>query len=371
NEPPYLNVGTDVSAKYKGAFCEAKVKKVNRSVKVKVILKECHSSIIVTDDNVKGQLQVGNSVEVKQPSNGQVVEGVINKLTDSSTYTVVFDDGDEATLRRSQLCLKGDKHFTESETLDNLPLSHPEHFGTPVLQKKNKKAVNQGNESESEEESDSDESLPKRQTYKLSRHQELVGKVMMYENTERRKGTPLSVPVIIVMPDAHDTDLRTKDHLLVRSFKDSKYFSVLKKELKEFNRDTAVKSEIPALKSAMEKALSYFDNNDLPTSWKREDLLGSDDENEEEESSDDEQNEEKDRFVAQLYKFMDDRGTPINKGPSVGVYDLNLYRLFKIVQNLGGYNKVTNHDKWRVVYNKMGLPSSNSASSQMKNAYKK
>lgn len=35
-EPPYLPVGTDVSAKYRGAFCEAKVKKIVKSVKCKV-----------------------------------------------------------------------------------------------------------------------------------------------------------------------------------------------------------------------------------------------------------------------------------------------------------------------------------------------
>lgn len=35
-EPPSLPIGTDVSAKYKGAFCEAKVKKVAKQVKVKV-----------------------------------------------------------------------------------------------------------------------------------------------------------------------------------------------------------------------------------------------------------------------------------------------------------------------------------------------
>ena len=49
---------------------------------------------------------------------------------------MVFDDGDERTLRRSSLCLKGEKHFNVSENLDNLPLTHPEHFGTPVLQHK-------------------------------------------------------------------------------------------------------------------------------------------------------------------------------------------------------------------------------------------
>lgn len=27
----------------------------------------------------------------------------------------MFNDGDERTLRRTQLCLKGDKHFEESE----------------------------------------------------------------------------------------------------------------------------------------------------------------------------------------------------------------------------------------------------------------
>ena len=58
-------------------------------------------------------------------------------------------------------------------------------------------------------------------------------------------------------------------------------------------------------------------------------------------SSDDEPSEEKDRFVAQLYKFMDDRGTPINKAPVIGNRDLSLYKLFRVVQKFGGYNKVS------------------------------
>ena len=28
--------------------------------------------------------------------------------------------------------MKSGKHFNASESLDNLPLTHPEHFGTPV-----------------------------------------------------------------------------------------------------------------------------------------------------------------------------------------------------------------------------------------------
>ena len=64
----------------------------------------------------------------------------------------------------------------------------------------------------------------------------------------------------------------------------------------------------------MDKALAFFDHKDLPTNWDKEELLGSDTEESEEESesSDDEPSEEKDRFVAQLYKFMDDRGQFIN-----------------------------------------------------------
>jgi len=91
---------------------------------------------------------VGATVEAKTPD-GQFMEGIITKLTDASVYTVgkfwalsfvgvyiglsilplneilitflyafpllVFDDGDERTLRRTSLCLKGERHFNESE----------------------------------------------------------------------------------------------------------------------------------------------------------------------------------------------------------------------------------------------------------------
>lgn len=47
-------------------------------------------------------------------------------------------------------------------------------------------------------------------------------------------------------------------------------------------------------------------------------------------SSDDEPREEKDHFVAQLYKFMDDRGTPLNRNPTIANKDIDLYRLFRV-----------------------------------------
>lgn len=75
---------------------------------------------------------MNSHVEAKHPDKNQIMEAIINKIIDQSQYTVVFDDGDETTLRRTSLCLKSGKHFAESETLDQLPLTNPEHFGNPV-----------------------------------------------------------------------------------------------------------------------------------------------------------------------------------------------------------------------------------------------
>nr|CAI5861700.1 unnamed protein product [Callosobruchus analis] len=129
DDPPYLSVGTAVSAKYKGAFCEAKVSKVVRIVTYKMGL----GNAILSDEQIKGTLRVGQVVQAKHPDRKELVEATITKIQDCSQYTVVFDDGDITTLRRTALCLKSGRHFNESETLDQLPLTHPEHFGIPVM----------------------------------------------------------------------------------------------------------------------------------------------------------------------------------------------------------------------------------------------
>ena len=72
-----------------------------------------------------------------------------------------------------------------------------------------------------------------------------------------------------------------------------------------------------------------------------------------------EQNIERDVFVAQLYKFMDERGTPINSSPSVNGVELNLYKLHRVVTRLGGPTRVNNQNQWRQVFNKLGLASTN------------
>ncbi|GCB73267.1 hypothetical protein scyTo_0006697 [Scyliorhinus torazame] len=313
DEPAYLTVGTDVSAKYRGAFCEAKIKTVKRLVKVKVVFKHDSSTQVVQDDQVKGPLRIGASVEVKG-SDGSYQEAAINKLTDASWYTVVFDDGDERTLRRTSLCLKGERHFAESETLDQLPLTNPEHFGTPVIGKKT--------------------------------------------NRGRRLSSAPAYPIA-------------------------------RKDIRELDWDKVSKPD-PVVKQALEEAQKFYHQRIVPESWKVDmsvilESSSSDEEEEEEEAENDEEDEEKkqeseeeldpeerDNFLQQLYKFMEDRGTPINKPPVLGYKDLNLFKLFRLVYRFGGCDNIDSGSVWKQIYMDLGIPILNSAASyNVKTAYKK
>ena len=65
----------------------------------------------------------------------------------------------------------------------------------------------------------SEDSLQPKKTYK-GRLQDLIGRVLCMEIEDRKK--TLWVPVLVVQPSADDMDLKSRDHLLVKSFKDSK-----------------------------------------------------------------------------------------------------------------------------------------------------
>ncbi|XP_075604829.1 AT-rich interactive domain-containing protein 4B isoform X2 [Balearica regulorum gibbericeps] len=380
DEPPYLTVGTDVSAKYRGAFCEAKIKTAKRLVKVKVTFRHDSSTVEVQDDHIKGPLKVGTVVEVKNPD-GTYQEAVINKLTDASWYTVVFDDGDEKTLRRSSLCLKGERHFAESETLDQLPLTNPEHFGTPVIGKK----TNRGRRSNHipEEESSSSSSDEDEDDRKQS--DELLGKVVCVDCFSVDKKKALWFPALVVCPDCSDDIAVKKDNILVRSFKDGKFISVPRKDVREIS-ETSPKPDA-LLKQAFDQALEFCKNRTVPSNWKtelKEDSSSSEAEEEEEDEKEKEDNsseeeeeiepfpEERENFLQQLYKFMEDRGTPINKRPVLGYRNLNLFKLFRLVHKLGGFDNIESGAVWKQVYQDLGIPVLNSAAGyNVKCAYKK
>ncbi|XP_066473075.1 AT-rich interactive domain-containing protein 4B isoform X1 [Tiliqua scincoides] len=380
DEPPYLTVGTDVSAKYRGAFCEAKIKTAKRLVKVKVTFRHDSSTVEVQDDHIKGPLKVGTVVEVKNPD-GTYQEAVINKLTDASWYTVVFDDGDEKTLRRSSLCLKGERHFAESETLDQLPLTNPEHFGTPVIGKK----TNRGRRSNHIPEEESSSSSSDEDEDDRKQTDELLGKVVCVESVNVDKKKNLWFPALVVCPDCSDEIAVKKDNILVRSFKDGKFSSVPRKDVREIS-DSSPKPD-STLKQAFDQALEFRENRTVPSNWKtelKEESSSSEAEEEEEDekekedkSSEEEEEiepfpEERENFLQQLYKFMEDRGTPINKRPVLGYRNLNLFKLFRLVHKLGGFDNIESGAVWKQVYQDLGIPVLNSAAGyNVKCAYKK
>ncbi|XP_070348429.1 AT-rich interactive domain-containing protein 4B isoform X2 [Equus asinus] len=384
DEPPYLTVGTDVSAKYRGAFCEAKIKTAKRLVKVKVTFRHDSSTVEVQDDHIKGPLKVGAIVEVKN-LDGAYQEAVINKLTDASWYTVVFDDGDEKTLRRSSLCLKGERHFAESETLDQLPLTNPEHFGTPVIGKK----TNRGRRSNHIPEEESSSSSSDEDEDDRKQIDELLGKVVCVDYVSLDKKKALWFPALVVCPDCSDEIAVKKDNILVRSFKDGKFTSVPRKDVHEITSDTAPKPDA-VLKQAFDQALEFHKSRTIPANWKtelKEDSSSSEAEEEEEEEEDEKEKEdnsseeeeeiepfpeERENFLQQLYKFMEDRGTPINKRPVLGYRNLNLFKLFRLVHKLGGFDNIESGAVWKQVYQDLGIPVLNSAAGyNVKCAYKK
>jgi Ras-related protein Rab-1A len=108
-----------VSAKYKGAFCEAKVRSVVKQVKVRVTFRNGLGMTTLSSEYVRSEmpLQVGATVTARHPDKQEYVEATVNKILDQSQYTVVFDDGDITQLRRNALCMKSGKHFSASESL--------------------------------------------------------------------------------------------------------------------------------------------------------------------------------------------------------------------------------------------------------------
>ncbi|XP_072283751.1 AT-rich interactive domain-containing protein 4A [Pyxicephalus adspersus] len=376
DEPAYLTVGTDVSAKYRGAFCEAKIKTVKRLVKVKVTLKQDSSTQLVQDDQVKGPLRVGATVEMKAPD-GSLQEAVISKLTDASWYTVVFDDGDERTLRRTSLCLKGERHFAESETLDQLPLTNPEHFGTPVIGKKSNRGRRSSLPVTEDEKEDSSSEEEDDDVKRIG--DELLGKVVNVNCSSTKE----SYPAVVVSPSCSDETSVKKDQCLVRSFTDAKLnVSFLK------SRRT---KKTQLLSSGFTEAITFLKSRVVPDSWKMDmseilESSSSDEEgeadgsegernkDEEEEAEPEEEADpaERDNFLQQLYKFMEDRGTPINKPPVLGYKDLNLFKLFRLVFQQGGCDNIESGAVWKQIYMDLGIPILNSAASyNVKTAYKK
>ncbi|XP_051278681.1 AT-rich interactive domain-containing protein 5A [Dicentrarchus labrax] len=77
-------------------------------------------------------------------------------------------------------------------------------------------------------------------------------------------------------------------------------------------------------------------------------------------------------FVSSLHSFMKDRGTPIERIPHLGFKQINLWRIYKAVEKLGGYDSVTARRLWKKVYDELGgSPGSTSAATCTRRHYEK
>ncbi|CAG0888917.1 unnamed protein product [Cyprideis torosa] len=208
--------------------------------------------------------------------------------------------------------------------------------------------------------------------------EEDVGHVVCVDVEKKKQGKASWFPGLVVAPTAQDAvRIRVSKEYLIRSFQDGRYYTVPKRDTHPFTPEVASKvDKASVLNAAVEKAMLYLNKDDLPPHWDRDLLFGKDlisdhDSSDSGAGSDNETREEKDHFVASLYKFMDDRDTPIDRAPSIGGREVDFYRLFMLVRRYGGYNKVTNHSQWKEVYQKMGFPANGGGPAGLKQAYRR
>ncbi|KAJ7345409.1 hypothetical protein JRQ81_001359, partial [Phrynocephalus forsythii] len=242
------------------------------------------------------------------------------------------------------------------------------------------------NDDEKEEESSEEEEDDKRRLT-----DELLGKVV---SVTTRSEDGEWYPALVVSPSCSEDISVKKDQCLVRSFADSKFYSVARKDIEELDMMNITKPELSTRKG-LQEASSFFRLKAIPAHWKmdmREILESSssdeedggeartDDEVEEKREQQEEEvppeeeldPEERDSFLQQLYKFMEDRGTPINKPPVLGYKDLNLFKLFRLVHQQGGCDSIDSGAVWKQIYMDLGIPILNSAASyNVKTAYRK
>nr|XP_057914345.1 AT-rich interactive domain-containing protein 5B [Doryrhamphus excisus]XP_057914346.1 AT-rich interactive domain-containing protein 5B [Doryrhamphus excisus]XP_057914347.1 AT-rich interactive domain-containing protein 5B [Doryrhamphus excisus] len=89
-------------------------------------------------------------------------------------------------------------------------------------------------------------------------------------------------------------------------------------------------------------------------------------------SSTEESREDEQAFLVELYKYMKERDTPIERIPFLGFKQINLWTMFQAAQKLGGYELITVRRQWKHVYDELGgNPSSTSAATCTRRHYER
>lgn len=314
-------------------------------MKLKVTLSDSGDTITVSEEQIvqPAQLRIGHSVTVRLNSsnrrqsndsntqshysrsglaafinnnNPDEKQAMIKQIVDNSIYTVVFDDGDEKSLRRSSLCLQGvrlyQNQYGQQKILEEVPSSSTIN-------------VQSGSST-----SPPPSSVPNNDaTHTNANDSSSVVAI-------KRKGSSDQqvFPALVLKRKA------LADYMWVRSFVDGREYIVhTRDDVQRFHDNPEIQALCrEAFKQATLACEKFIKFNHIPAVWqKRKKKQKQDDDKDDssdeqnssendsgsEESDDDESDddddddideataEEKDSFVAQLLTFMDDRGTTL------------------------------------------------------------
>ncbi len=308
-ESACLPIGCSISAKYRGAFCsgkfsvvkssrelsflfKAQVKTVERQVKLKVTLFDTGETIVVSEEELLHpvSLRIGNTVVLRSSNSHhsrhhssnhsndhhEKKRGTIKQIYDNSLYTVVFNDGDEKSLRRSSICLQGIRLYQtqigRTKLLEDIPTS-----SSTVTKDQN----------------------------------DITSIVAVRRHGNHNQQV---FPALILKRKS------LADYIWVKSFLDGREYIVHQRDDVQSYKNNA---EIQALcrstsKQATKACEKFIKYNQIPAVWQKrkrrqyqheQEAAGDSNTSESDvDDSDEETTEEKDSFVAQLFAFMDDRG---------------------------------------------------------------
>ena len=352
-ELAYLPIGCSVSAKYRGAFCSgelffavrsftksfsfsAQVKTIEKQVKLKVTLIDSNETITIPEEQIVHQsapLRIGNVVTIRLNSsnrrqsndsnshshysrsglaafipaaNHDEKGATIKQIIDNSLYTVVFNDGDEKSLRRSSLCLQGVRLYQTQVGQPKILEENPPTSLSPPPPPPPATAASSTNDNSTANAND-------------------IASIVAIQ----RQGQPV-FPALVLKRKA------LPDYMWVRSFLDGREYIVhARDDVQTYQNNPEIQAACRTTsKQAAQACEKYIKCNQIPAVWQKkrknsakdEKNRSNDDEqsseqesssNESEEDDDDdddtdeETTEEKDSFVAQLFAFMDDRGESI------------------------------------------------------------
>jgi hypothetical protein len=264
------------------------VKSIDKQVKLRVTLLDSGENMTISDEQIDQSvpLHIGATITIRLSTSSQQVHAyhsrsssssskssvkktaIIKQIIDNSIYTVVFNDGDETSLRRASLCLQGIRLYQNQTGQPKLSTNVRSAASTII---------------------DTNDDVP---VVCIQRKLKTTTQVFP-ALTLKRKALP--------------------DYLWVKSFLDGKEYVVHQhNDVQSYRNNPEIQSLCRLTsKQATQACDSYIRTRKIPAVWQKN--MSDDNERDTDtyrldDDSDDETTEEKDTFVAQLLAFMDDRG---------------------------------------------------------------